>query len=195
MSQTSLSSDAMRPMLTFSLVFAVSACAGAPNGAGGESEAVATVCPGWIGHEAPGGTSFALPGRTRPEMLGAATSFAHSETEVYFELREGVVVGSRGGSDAAAAEGILAGLGEVTNARLDEGWRIIEQRMTEFEGRPAVERVIDISGQIRRRELYLRAGETMVSVITMTRNDRADSSADAVRCFHRSLRFAAPRSD
>lgn len=151
------------------------------------------VCPGWTRHEAAGRTLFALPGDATREPRGEATAYVHAETEIYYELVEEVVAGiGEAGSDRAVIEGVLAGLGDPATAGLPAGWTVVSQTTTTFEGRPAVERVIDIEGQAVRRERIVRAGNTMAIVVTMARHDGEAANAPAIRCFERSIVFAAP---
>lgn len=157
-------------------------------------EARGEVCPGWQRHQAAGRTLFALPGPATREERGTATAYVNAEGDVYFELVEEVVSGLDGGSDRAVIDGVLAGLGAPGAAELPSGGTVTAQGATDFEGRPAAERVIDIRGQVIRRERIVRAGDTMVIVVTMVRRDHEAQSAAAIRCFERSIVFAAPPS-
>lgn len=150
------------------------------------------LCAGWVRHDAPGGTSVAFPGRAHEEREGSVTSFVYGEGDVYLQVDERVFRGMEGGSDRAAIDGFLAGLGDPAEAQLQEGWRVVSQGPGELDGRPTAERVIDIQGQVTRRERIVRAGPTMLLIATMVRNDLAEASAETLRCFERALVFAAP---
>jgi hypothetical protein len=115
-----------------------------------------------------------------------------SADDVYLELRERAIPGLEDGSDAAAINGLLAGLGDPATAPLAEGWTLVSQGRTEFGGRIAAERVFDIQTQVRRHDRIVRAGPTFVHFVTMSRHDQLERNAPIIECFERAIRFAAP---